>query len=105
MPAADVHQSPGPAVAVPAASDVPTSVPVEPDPEPVVQPQEPEVLPFIPAGDEFDRLVEGFEFPEPADGPEALPFIPAGDEFDRLVEDVPELGLSVSVEPEVPVPT
>jgi hypothetical protein len=105
QPAADVHQSPGPAVAVPAASDVPTSVPVEPDPEPVVQPQEPEVLPFIPAGDEFDRLVEGFEFPEPADGPEALPFIPAGDEFDRLVEDVPELGLSVSVEPEVDVPT
>ena len=77
MPAADVHQSPGPAVAVPAASDVPTSAPVEPDPEPVVQPQEPEVLPFIPAGDEFDRLVE----------------------------DVPELGLSVSVEPEVDVPT
>jgi hypothetical protein len=77
QPAADVHQSPGPAVAVPAASDVPTSVPVEPDPEPVVQPQEPEVLPFIPAGDEFDRLVE----------------------------DVPELGLSVSVEPEVDVPT
>ena len=77
MPAADVHQSPGPAVAVPASSDVPTSVPVEPDPEPVVQPQEPEVLPFIPAGDEFDRLVE----------------------------DVPELGLSVSVEPRVDMPT
>jgi hypothetical protein len=61
---------------------------VEPDPEPVVQPQEPEVLPFIPAGDEFDRLVEGFELPEPADGPEALPFIPAGDEFDRLLPEV-----------------
>ena len=61
MPAADVHQPPGPAVAVPAASDVPTSVPVEPDPEPVVQPQEPEVLPFIPAGDEWDKLAEETE--------------------------------------------
>jgi hypothetical protein len=62
MPAADVHQSPGPAVAVPAASDVPTSVPVEPDPEPVAQPQEPEVLPFI------RRVMNGISWPKRLSG-------------------------------------